>query len=315
MTATVILESDATREEWLAARRLGVTGTDISAILGANPWTTPLDVWLEKTGRGTAVRMNDAMRRGADLEPTIVKWAHRHLEEAYGGRWWIEYDDLPLLVAHPDRPLLLGSMDALAHSKDGTWLIEAKTGKHAELLSEIPPHYVAQAQWYLGVTGLDRGLLAAFAAMDEGYHPLDADPEWFAAATGYAEAWWQRHVVADEPPPADPDRDAAAIAAMRTPDPELAAELDPGVAMELLRAHQARKAADEAYKAAEAAVKAALGDATTATLDGSVVATWTRSTSRRLDQRRLKTDHPDLVADYLTEITSDRFLTKQRKGA
>ena len=315
MTATVILESDATREEWLAARRLGVTGTDISAILGANPWTTPLDVWLEKTGRGTAVRMNDAMRRGTDLEPTIVKWAHRHLEEAYGGRWLIEYYDLPQLVAHPDRPLLLGSMDALAHSKDGTWLIEAKTGKHAELLSEVPPHYVAQAQWYLGVTGLDRGLLAAFAAMDEGYHPLDADPEWFAAATGYAEAWWQRHVVADEPPPADPDRDAAAIAAMRTPDPELAAELDPGVAMELLRAHAARKAADEAYKAAEAAVKAALGDATTATLDGSIVATWTRSTSRRLDQRRLKADHPDLVADYLTEITSDRFLTKQRKGA
>jgi putative phage-type endonuclease len=315
MTATVILESDATREEWLAARRLGVTGTDISAILSANPWTTPLDVWREKTGRGTEVRMNDAMRRGTDLEPTIVKWAHRHLEEAYGGRWWIEYDDLPLLVAHPDRPLLLGSMDALAHSKDGTWLIEAKTGKHSDLLSEVPPHYVAQAQWYLGVCGLDRGLLAAFAAMDEGYHPLDADPEWFTAATGYAEQWWQRHVVADEPPPADPDRDAAAIAAMRTPDPELAAELDPGVAMELLRAHQARKAADEAYKAAEAAVKAALGDATTATLDGSVIATWTRTTSRRLDQRRLKADHPDLVADYLTETTSDRFLTKQRKGA
>ena len=62
-------------------------------------------------------------------------------------------------------------------------------------------------------------------------------------------------------------------------------------------------------------MKAALGDATTATLDGSVVATWTRSTSRRLDQRRLKTDHPDLVADYTSETVTDRFLTKQRKGA
>ena len=79
--------------------------------------------------------------------------------------------------------------------------------------------------------------------------------------------------------------------------------------MELLRAHQARKAADEAYKAAEAAVKAALGDATTATLDGSVVATWTRSTSRRPDQKRLKTDHPDLVADYTSETVTDRFLS------
>ena len=315
MTATVVLGPTATREEWLAARRMGITGTDISAILGANPWATPLDIWLDKTGPEHEVHMNDAMRRGTDLEPTIVKWAHRHLEEVYGGRWWVEYEGLPKLVAHPDRPLLLGSMDALAHSRNATWLIEAKTGKHAELLTGVPSHYVAQAQWYLGVCGLDHGLLAAFAAMDEGYHPLQADSEWFAAATGYAEDWWHRHVVADEPPPEDPDRDAAAIAAMRTPDPELAAELDPGVAMELLRAHAARKAADEAYKAAEAAVKAALGDATTATLDGSVVATWTRSTSRRLDQKRLKTDHPDLVADYLTETVTDRFLTKQRKGA
>ena len=108
MTATVVLGPAATREEWLAARCPGVTGTDISAILGANPWATPLDIWLDKTGRGREVHMNDAMRRGTDLEPTIVKWAHRHLEEVYGGRWWVEYEGLPKLVAHPDRPLLLG---------------------------------------------------------------------------------------------------------------------------------------------------------------------------------------------------------------
>ena len=62
MTATVVLGPTATREEWLAARRLGVTGTDISAILGANPWATPLDIWLDKTGPAREVRENDALR-------------------------------------------------------------------------------------------------------------------------------------------------------------------------------------------------------------------------------------------------------------
>ena len=82
--------------------------------------------------------MNDAMRRGTDLEPTIVKWAHRHLEEVYGGRWWVEYEGLPNWSPTRTGRCYSGSMDALAHSKDATWLIEAKTGKHAELLTGVP---------------------------------------------------------------------------------------------------------------------------------------------------------------------------------
>ena len=35
---------------WHAFRALGVGGSDMSTILGLNPYSTPYDLWLEKTG-------------------------------------------------------------------------------------------------------------------------------------------------------------------------------------------------------------------------------------------------------------------------
>ena len=36
--------------EQIEFRRRGITGTDISAIMGLNPWKSPLDIWNEKKG-------------------------------------------------------------------------------------------------------------------------------------------------------------------------------------------------------------------------------------------------------------------------
>lgn len=36
---------------WLAFRTEGVGGSDMSTILGLNTYTTPYELWLEKTGR------------------------------------------------------------------------------------------------------------------------------------------------------------------------------------------------------------------------------------------------------------------------
>ena len=40
---------NATREEWLKARKLGLGGSDMAAVLGLSPWRSPIDVWLDKT--------------------------------------------------------------------------------------------------------------------------------------------------------------------------------------------------------------------------------------------------------------------------
>ena len=39
------------REQWLNERSKGITGTGASAIMGASPYMTNVDYWLEKTGQ------------------------------------------------------------------------------------------------------------------------------------------------------------------------------------------------------------------------------------------------------------------------
>lgn len=38
------------RTAWLESRRTGIGGSDVAAVLGLNPWKTPLDVWNDKLG-------------------------------------------------------------------------------------------------------------------------------------------------------------------------------------------------------------------------------------------------------------------------
>ena len=60
--------------ELFELRRSGVGGSDVSAILGMNPWRGPFDVWLEKTGAVDQFGENPAMMRGRLFEPAIANW-------------------------------------------------------------------------------------------------------------------------------------------------------------------------------------------------------------------------------------------------
>ena len=46
----MILADPTTREEWLQARTQGIGGSDAGCIVGANPWKSARQLWMEKTG-------------------------------------------------------------------------------------------------------------------------------------------------------------------------------------------------------------------------------------------------------------------------
>ena len=60
-------------EEWLKARKTGIGGSDIAAILGLSPYRTPVDVWAEKTGRATAQDETLQMRFGRYAEEFVAR--------------------------------------------------------------------------------------------------------------------------------------------------------------------------------------------------------------------------------------------------
>jgi len=61
--------------EQLDERRHGIGGSDAGAILGVNPYRTPLQVWLEKTGKAEPDDLsdNEAVTWGNVLEDTIAR--------------------------------------------------------------------------------------------------------------------------------------------------------------------------------------------------------------------------------------------------
>lgn len=282
MTAGVILPHGADRAEWLAARRAGIGGSDIGAILGASPWSTPLQVWQSKVEEVRELT-HEAVMVGHALEEGVCNLTRAWLSDNLGGKWWL--DEPPALLAHPEQPVAQYSPDGIAHGPEESVLVEAKVS-NKYLDADAPPHWIAQVQWGLGITGLNAAVIGAVHGSRFHAYWIDADPVWFSNALHYACNWWTSHIIEGRPPEADPARDDLTI--FRKPDPDLAVEVEADLIAKLEQARADAKAAAEAKDAAEAAVKVALGDATAGTVGGITRVTWKPSTRTDIDREALK---------------------------
>ena len=100
-------------DRWLECRAHGpkgdipytVGGSDVAAIFGLSPWTTPLELWLIKKGRMKApVKSNeDQLEMGHLLEPIAAHW----FEKKTGN---LVTDDTNL-YQHADHPYALANID------------------------------------------------------------------------------------------------------------------------------------------------------------------------------------------------------------
>lgn len=145
--------------EWHAARRPGVTGSEIAAVLGLSKWESPFSLWHRKRGLAAQQPENEEMKWGKLLEPVILaEFQARHPELAVtsGGTY-----------RHTDHTWQLGNPDGIARPADGSapaCIVEVKTSYDDRGWGEagtdhIPVYYRAQVLWYLDTLGLDRALI------------------------------------------------------------------------------------------------------------------------------------------------------------
>jgi predicted phage-related endonuclease len=144
------------------------------------------------------------MSRGRALEPLLAA--------EYGRRTGAIMEKPPLLLANRARPLMLASLDWLAHDDIGTRVVELKTEHDYDRARDwwdgaTPDYYAAQVLWQLAVTGLDEGVIFADVLGRFEERTIRRDLEWEAAAIPAVHDWWQAHVVTRTPPPLDPYRD------------------------------------------------------------------------------------------------------------
>lgn len=263
----VIYEPD--RESWLAARSLGIGGSDVSAIIGLNRYSTPRQVWLEKTGRTGNRRRTWAMARGAALEPALLHWFSRETG--------ISYLAGPVMQRNRDRPWMLGSLDG--YGADGS-VLETKTANWRmadEWDGQVADHAELQAQWYMAVTGLGHAWVIAAIGDDEPiWQRVPRDENLIALLIETCGRFWTDHVLADVEPPAIAGDLGDLKGRLPTPGTAVVADqVADDWARAYLRYRDAERDAAQGKAEAQARLLQALGDGSHLIVAGEVIATRT----------------------------------------
>ena len=194
------------RVEFLEARRNGIGGSDIGAILGVSPFKTPVDVYLAKTEPNPDEKHNELFYWGHALEAPIADRFERDNKVSV-------LRNVPI-ARHKKHEWMIANVDGIINaSKKG--VLEIKTvsafggSDWGETGSdEIPLSYVAQVAWYMAVMDYDYAKIAAlFGGNDYREFYVERDEELEATLIEKGREFWFSHVLPNVPPQAANDND------------------------------------------------------------------------------------------------------------
>lgn len=319
------------REDWLQARKSGIGGSDIAAILGVSPYKSAVDVFLDKTGQTPDSEMNEAMFWGTVLEDVVAK----HYQEITSAK----VQRIGDLIRHPQHTWMIGNIDraivtpgSRARFDGGKLLgadgiLECKTAsayKAGEWGTPddddaVPTHYAAQGMWYLGISGLEWCDVAVLIGGQKYLvKRIYRDDETIRGMVERAEEFWFKHIAEGIPPePKDGDdaiklfpRDSGRSIEANPKTLELlsrAVELKQQIAALELELDGDRK---KGINGVMGELKAYMADASAITIGSETLATWKAQTSQRLDTTAFKAAHPDIYAEFVKPSESRVFRIK-----
>lgn len=152
-----------TREEWLKNRGNGIGGSEISAIIGCNPYLDNVTLWEYKTNRKQSADISDKsyVKYGQEAEPFL-----RELFKLDFPEYEVFYEENNSFI-NDKYPWSQASLDG--------WLVEKETGrkgileiKTTEILqsmqkekwnNRIPDNYYCQVLMYMAVLEVDFAVL------------------------------------------------------------------------------------------------------------------------------------------------------------
>lgn len=152
------------REEWLAARKNHIGGSDASACVGMNPYKDNVTLWEEKTGLilPEDISDKDYVRYGTEAE--------MHLRELFAmdfPEYHVSYDENNMFL-NTECPWMHASLDGeLVDGNGRCGILEIKTTNILQSMQRekwndrIPDNYFCQVLHYLAVTGYDFVVLKA----------------------------------------------------------------------------------------------------------------------------------------------------------
>ncbi|MED0680553.1 YqaJ viral recombinase family protein [Aneurinibacillus thermoaerophilus] len=302
--------NELSHREWLAWRRRGITGSDVGAICGVDPYRSALAVYLEKTGQMAESEDTEAMHFGRMMEEVVA--------EEFSRRTGYKLQPRNAILQHPEKEWVIGNIDRLIiDAERGNGVLEIKTAsEYARKEWEdgnVPEAYQLQLQWYLYITGLTWGAFAVLIGGNTFRHQVVArDDELIALSFRICEHFWHHHVLAGVPPLSDGSEATAALLANIYPEGEVDSTLIlPDEAEELIaqweKAERDIQEAAQRKQEAENRLKALIGRHETGLTSAHRV-TWKNVSRRTLDIKALKEQRPDIYEQFARPAVSRRFI-------
>lgn len=297
-------------------RRSFIGGSDAAAAAGLDDSKTPLALWMEKTGQLEPEDIGDVERViwGNALEPAVLgEFARRNGAE----------DIRPQVrLADAKYPWAGGTADAVARINGETCLVEVKTAGRdrmhlwGEAGDAVPMRYLMQVHHYLTLAGLRVAYIPVLIGGNEyREYRIEADPEISTLLMAKEGELWQC-VQTMTPPeltnnPKLLERDARLRWAVDKGQSVEATDTAVNVHRELMDVRFRIKELEEREGMLKAILMSQMGEASSLTRDGKILATWREVKSQRTDIRAMREDAPELVAKHTIKTSCRTFLPKK----
>lgn len=303
-----ISTTDLTHEEWLRLRKAGIGGSDVGAICGLNPYSSPMSVYYEKTCLETEDFDNESMRQGRDLEDYV---ARRFMEET-----GLKVRRSNVMYQSETYPFMLANVDRLISGENMGLECKTASAYSADKWVEnsVPAHYELQCHHYMAVTGAKAWYLAVVILGKEfKYKRIDRDEELIQNLITIEQDFWENHILSRNMP--DPDGSGISNEVINRYFPSavkksipLSANLNEQLKRREEIIHLTNKLTQEQNQI-EQRIKLYMGEYEMAFNENYRV-TWSNVDTVRIDSKRLKEERPDLYRNFAKSSQSRRFTVK-----
>lgn len=309
-------------DQFIQERMTYIGGSDMAAIYGLSPYTTPVELWLQKTGQRKLPKPDKykqrILDRGKRLEPIVVEMAIDKLREqghevellASNERY---YDpEHPFLSCEIDFELLLDGEHINGDAKTVHGFARSEWGE--EDSDEMPLHYHAQFMHGLGITRRRRCVVAALIGLDDvALYWAERDEEIIAAMRAKAVEFWNDCVLGGRAPDIMRFDDVKAMYPIDNGKSIEATEEIAQKAERLQYLKQQIRSWENEAESLQLDIAEFISPHSILTYQGDKLLTWKAQESNRLDQAALQEAHPEIAARFKTSTTTRVMRLPRRK--
>lgn len=302
-----------TRDEWLEIRKSGIGSSEVSTILGLNPFETPYQLWRRKLGMDAPKVENQAMKAGHYLEDAVARFftdaTSAHVVKRSAGDWIMRDNERPYLQVSPDRTFW---RDGEKHNEANKGILEIKTTQLSVSADDVPTHWFIQLQYQLGVAGYTHGALAWLTrGMDFDWTGVEFDADVFDMLCERVERFWVDNILGRKEPELVSAEDVVTKYPREIAGKTLAATEQLVADIERVKAVKAQiKELEAEEDALTDAIKVAMADnELLVSPDGRKLATYKAAKDGfTFDKTAFSAENPELYQKYLKQKAGARTL-------